>query len=376
MKRILVLLIASMLIIVSCSGEVKANPSSIPSLEKITIAKDGSIQPLNLGIVTHKGNTYYLNDNSENFCIQIYCSNIVFDGQGYCLDGSKFNNPYGGFSPFGISINYAENVVTKNIALEGFNIGIALKESNNCRIENVSTNNAALQINGCYNTITNCLITNYNFGINFLTGSKHNTISNNNIVNNLQSICIIDSSDNIFINNNFVNSSMGVLFESNCYSFTNLSIPQKYLPCNNTFYSNNFLNNSKQISYVIFNLTGAVSTNPESGFPNYWDNDLSGNYWSDYHTKYPNASQIGDTGKENTPYFLAPNNIDNYPLVNPVYIQALNTPLLPHILPISYSSPSPSPTVPEFPTLAIIPLLTAVVSATIMLKLRSAKLNL
>jgi parallel beta-helix repeat protein len=375
MKTIIAITIVVMLIVVPLFGTVKANPSSMPSSPIITIAKDGSIQPQNLGIVTHKGVTYYLNDNSENFCIKIYCSNIVFDGQGYCLDGSKFKNPYGGFSPFGISINYAENVIIKNIALEGFNIGISLKESNNCRIENVSTNNAALQINGCFSTVTKCLITNYNFGINFPTGSNHNIISDNNIVNNLQSICIIDSKENIFSGNNFFNSSKGIVFESNCYP--NQSFSETYSPCNNTFFSNNFVNNSEPIYYTRFILKEGVSTTFGSGFLNYWDNGSSGNYWSDYYTKYPNASQIGNTGKENTPYYLAPNNIDNYPLVNPVYIQAPNTPLILHTLPASYSpvpsptsnsSISPSPTVPEFPIIVIVTLMIVILAFTLALR--------
>jgi hypothetical protein len=41
-----------------------------------------------------------------------------------------------------------------------------------------------------------------------------------------------------------------------------------------------------------------------------------GNYWSDYRTKYPNATVVGSSGIWNRPYVIDANNTDNYPLVN------------------------------------------------------------
>lgn len=69
----------------------------------------------------------------------------------------------------------------------------------------------------------------------------------------------------------------------------------------NTFFANNFLSN-----YYIVNVADS------------WDNGSVGNYWCDYLAKYPNASEIGDSGIGDTPYIIKANNTDNYPLMAPV----------------------------------------------------------
>ncbi len=48
-----------------------------------------------------------------------------------------------------------------------------------------------------------------------------------------------------------------------------------------------------------------------------WDNGSIGNYWIDYFVRYPNASEIGNTGMGNTPYLMDPYNIDHHPLAVP-----------------------------------------------------------
>jgi hypothetical protein len=55
-----------------------------------------------------------------------------------------------------------------------------------------------------------------------------------------------------------------------------------------------------------------------------WDNGSLGNYWSDYFSKYPDASEIGDTGIGDTPYVINDNNIDYFPLMYPVGVPEIN----------------------------------------------------
>jgi hypothetical protein len=75
-----------------------------------------------------------------------------------------------------------------------------------------------------------------------------------------------------------------------------------------------------------------------------WDNGTVGNYWSDYLTRYPNASEIDGTGVGDTPFYINPNNIDNYPLMEPA-------------------------TIPEFPTWIILPIfVTATLSGLVVKK--------
>jgi hypothetical protein len=52
---------------------------------------------------------------------------------------------------------------------------------------------------------------------------------------------------------------------------------------------------------------------------NAWDNGYrsGGNYWSDYRTRYPKATENRSSGIWETPYVIDANNTDNYPLVAP-----------------------------------------------------------
>ena len=70
--------------------------------------------------------------------------------------------------------------------------------------------------------------------------------------------------------------------------------------------NNNFINNSVH----------AIT----SGNKEVWNDNSStaGNYWSDYLNKYPNATEIGSSGIENSTYTIVPYNQDSYPLASPV----------------------------------------------------------
>jgi hypothetical protein len=80
------------------------------------------------------------------------------------------------------------------------------------------------------------------------------------------------------------------------------------------------------------------------------------NYWNDYSTKYPNATEIDHSGAGNQPYvyYTAQNG------TQPVYYQDNHPLMKPVAIPLTGSNPlvtsSPSPTVPEFSWLAILPL--------------------
>jgi hypothetical protein len=69
--------------------------------------------------------------------------------------------------------------------------------------------------------------------------------------------------------------------------------------------------------------------------PDIWDDGRKGNYWSDYLSRYPNASEVGDTGVGNTPFFINENNVDLFPLMEPVTIPNVSL------------EPATEPTVPE-----------------------------
>ncbi len=75
---------------------------------------------------------------------------------------------------------------------------------------------------------------------------------------------------------------------------------------NNTFYHNNFLNNSRYTGIGL--RTGS--------FVNFWDNGGEGNYWEDYNGTDANGDGIGDA-----PYIIDADNVDRYPLMFPFDIE-------------------------------------------------------
>jgi nitrous oxidase accessory protein NosD len=78
----------------------------------------------------------------------------------------------------------------------------------------------------------------------------------------------------------------------------------------NTIWHNNFVNNTQLFTLYY---TWTFPTN------NYWDNGKEGNYWSSYNGSDGNSDGVGDT-----PYVLAANCTDNYPLMQP-YVAASST---------------------------------------------------
>jgi hypothetical protein len=91
----------------------------------------------------------------------------------------------------------------------------------------------------------------------------------------------------------------------------------KYPSNNNTFFGNSFIGPLIDDQLVRIDFLKVIS--------NSWDNGSIGNYWSDYSTKYPHASEIGYSGIGNTPYVVSPSYsefdpiayVDNFPLIRP-----------------------------------------------------------
>ena len=103
----------------------------------------------------------------------------------------------------------------------------------------------------------------------------------------------------------------------------------------NKFFCNSFVNNSLQVSFQGSETSG-----------NSWTNSSQGNYWNDYNGTDNTGDGIGDT-----PYVIDDNNQDNHPLMESV-------------------------TIPESPSLIILPILVAVsVDVKIYRKKQNAKLD-
>ncbi len=135
----------------------------------------------------------------------------------------------------------------------------------------------------------------------------------------------------------------------------------------NQFVGNIFMNNSQNFG-----------TNWEVKGTNFFDNGTTGNYWDDYSVKYPSAVEIGTSGIGNVPYLVYNGTFDNYPLLTKPNMPSIIVPSPwkpPSQLEFQNTDttlpPSPSPTVPEFSTMAILPLL--VTTLFILLKFKHRK---
>jgi hypothetical protein len=122
------------------------------------------------------------------------------------------------------------------------------------------------------------------------------------------------SSDNTITENIIALNEMHIFIED--YSSNDV---------NNTIHHNNFLNNTMQETddspndqpyYPILYPTSTLS----------WDNGSEGNYWSNYETRYPNATEIDSSGIWNMPYYVGYLGTDNYPLVQPFTIPSFESP--------------------------------------------------
>jgi len=137
-------------------------------------------------------------------------------------------------------------------------------------------------------TIKDMEIKAFDWGI-YLSYSSNNTVSGNNITNNYYGFGFGDSSNNTVTGNNITNNGIGIWL---------------LLSSNNRFYHNNFINNTQQVYIDV------------PSYANFWDDGAGkGNYWSDYEEKYPNATELDDSGIWDTPYVIDENNQDNYPIV-------------------------------------------------------------
>ncbi|HKM59358.1 MAG TPA: NosD domain-containing protein, partial [Candidatus Bathyarchaeia archaeon] len=137
-----------------------------------------------------------------------------------------------------------------------------------------------------------------------------NLVSQNQIADNYCGIMIFPTLKTTVTKNNFTEN--GICFTLGTYEDFSYLI-----------YDNNFIINLN---------TTIVSTNSDAlgltdtGTLPPWDNGSVGNFWSDYKAKYPNATQIGNSSIDDTPYLIRtdPTIIDRFPLMIPTSTQNAN----------------------------------------------------
>jgi parallel beta-helix repeat protein len=305
--------------------------SAKAALGTIYINPDGSITPSTANITSSDNVTYTFTSNNY-MPIVVNRSNIIINGNGHTLQASEAK---------GFSLTDISNVTIRNTIIVNSSWGIFLySSSDNVLSRNNFTANSRYGIELDNSSDNNVLsynkITSGEVGIE-LCSSSGNILSDNNLANVKIGICLVSSSGNFLSDNDAtVNSWFGILLgysSSNILSGNSItangvgvdlydssdnnnlfgnSITANsdyggYLESSfgNTFYHNNFIGNAQQVF--------------SDGSPNTWDNGYpsGGNYWSDYQTRYRNATEINSSAIWNTPYVINSSNMDNYPLMNP-----------------------------------------------------------
>jgi parallel beta-helix repeat protein len=313
----------------------------------VHINSDGSVTPSSAPISSRDNGTYVLTSNIA--CptydgLVIERSNIVIDGNGYAVKGNQ--------TQYGVSLIAVGNVTIRDIVIEDFQDGIYLFGSSNDVFEGNtltangqngillcgSSDNAFEGNNITANTLNGITLTASFTG--FLSpgdSSSNNSINGNNITDNPIGISLDSCSDNIISDNDLTTEGGGFgvwLYSSssNSISVNNITDNEDgiYLESSsdyNTVFGNNITNNwdagvylwsscDNRFFHNTFNDTkqvyGQSSTNVwDDGYPS------GGNYWSDYQTRYSNATEIDRSGIWNTPYVIDANNTDYYPLMTP-----------------------------------------------------------
>lgn len=246
----------------------------------------------------------------------------------------------------GISLQSCTNMtLDRNIIVSDGGTGVEIQSSSNISVtrNDLSGNKiggeAAI---GISISATNCIVTANNItgytrsGI-YLSSSTENFIANNYIYGNSIGIYIYMGGKNEIFQNNIANNRRWGIHLSSSQSSNN----------NNKIYYNNFINNTSKEEGTEGNLQ---ASNPWYFGPetNIWDNSTVGNYWSDYQTRYPNASEIGFSGIGDTYFVVNENNIDHYPLMSKISLPSYE---VPDPQPSPSFTPTPSPDITSTPSL-------------------------
>jgi parallel beta-helix repeat protein len=276
--------------------------------------KNSSYSIISENTITMNGNGIYLNNSSQRNTIQ---GNTITSNNGYGINiqSSNYNNIASNVlsnNTCGIYLNNSTGSKLRNNSMAGnkYNFGVFghsipdfthdIDTSNTVDgkpiIYWVKQQNMEVPYNAGFIAIvnsTNIAVRGLNLKKNgegiLLAFTNNSLIERVSITGNGYGIYLVNSFRNTIISSGISNNTVGIY--------------QRY--CNGSIIChNNFINNTNQVNV--------------SQSSNTWDDSAGkGNYWSDYLTRYPTATEIDNTGVWNTPYIINVINKDRYPLMNP-----------------------------------------------------------
>lgn len=358
---------------------VQANPHYMPPIDPgiYYIDSNGMVKP-STAPIQQVGNVYTLTSDIIGHPIWIQYSGAVLEGAGHLIKGNQTSGfgvtlnctknvivknlqvtgfLYGIFvhrQEYGVPFNWDKPVLPDNpypkssknaiinCSLVDNKIGIKIQYSSSNQLTKnmVSGSDIGIEVQGEENKITNCQIKLNSVGIH-IESSSETAITTSEIKQN--SICGVNiawSSNNNVFNNSVTNNQLGIIVTgspgpgstatANIISGNLIAkniqwgIRLNGSQTENQIYGNNFIDNNLeqrfQVSIPAYMdsgvANGATYVNYLPGLGNYWNSSSIGNFWSDYQTRYPNATEINQTGLGNTPFSINENNIDCRPSIN------------------------------------------------------------
>ena len=294
----------------------------------VYINADGSVSGTD--IIQRAGSNYRLLGNLNNPLV-ILCCNAVLDGNGHMLNGGGW---WG--TPSAINLT-CYNVTVQNFSIAQWTVGVLGAWNNNTIVNNA--------FSGCERGIS--------------VYADNYTVACNDIGDSTYGVRILNANNVLCAGNNLHGNNFGFsinggaqiqvranIFDSNVEAFSVTSA------VNLTVYHNNFYDQNVPIpngwKRLIF--IGDNRSQMDNGFPS------GGNYYNDYKSFYPNATEIDSSGIGDTAYVVSTNKdlSDRYPFMSPVNVAAEVQQLLPPRTPIIWPSPSitatPTPELTPSPT--------------------------
>lgn len=289
MSKGFVILFVLICIMASCI--IAIQPVKAESLKGIIINADGSVTPSGIAMQIN-GNTYRITADL-NSSITVERGNIVLDGANHILQGP-------GISQNTIAITLmASNVTVENLNVNSWKAGVYGAFNNNTITRNVFKGNyQAIAIYADDYVVSGNNISGSNDAAILIdTGATrpqgdNNLIMQNQITNNNWALDILNSDGTTIMENNVTNNAVVLVLGTQSANVNSAGFQ--------LLYSNNFINNG-QILNVPFGgpfVSNVVPLSPAGQ----WDNGSLGNYWSDYLSKYPNATEINHSGIGETSY--------------------------------------------------------------------------
>ncbi|MFX0102975.1 MAG: NosD domain-containing protein [Candidatus Hodarchaeota archaeon] len=258
----------------------------------------------------------YATQGSSFTSNQLFGCGFIFDGMGGSTIASHVI-PLTNYVNGKLFYFYADqlNLDSSNFTDPG---QIVLANCNNSLISgfNITNTTAGIILYNCeYNNITNNSVMYNQHGIILAYYSRYNNIDLNNVsFNEISGLNLfIANFNNLTRNNASDGGEIGArLMASNNNTIVENELTRNYLfgayvdsgSVNNTIYFNRLENNTWSEAYC-------------ENSTNYWDNSTTGNYWGDYLSLHPSASNDGYVWNESYSLNGTTGLYDNYPLVTP-----------------------------------------------------------